>query len=54
MLRLYYEVVPSAVNTLLPAILLVLKAAGEFLFLNACKLHRRRRLNSLNILSLSF
>jgi hypothetical protein len=37
------EVVPSAVNTLLPAFLQVLKAAGECLFRNSCELHRRSR-----------
>jgi hypothetical protein len=34
----------------LPAFLQVLKAAGECLFRNACELHRRSRLNSLDIL----
>ena len=50
MLPFSFEVVPSAVNTLLPAFLQVLKAAGEYLFQNACELHRRSRLNSLDIL----
>ena len=50
MLSVPFEVVPSAVNTLLPAFLQVLKAAGECLFRNACELHRRSRLNSLDIL----
>jgi hypothetical protein len=45
-----FEVVPFAVNTLLPAFLQVLEAAGECLFRNACDLHRRSRLNSLEIL----
>ena len=44
-----FEVVPSAVNTLSSGFLQVLKAAGEFFFRNACKLHRRSRLNSLDI-----
>jgi hypothetical protein len=43
-----FEVVPSAVNTLLPAFLQVLKAACECLFRNACELHRRSRFNSLD------
>jgi hypothetical protein len=43
-----FEVVPSAVITLFPAFLQVLKAAGECLFRNACGLHRRSRLNSLD------
>jgi hypothetical protein len=34
--------------TLLPAFLQVLKSAGECLFRNACELHRRSRLNSLD------
>jgi hypothetical protein len=50
MLPIPFEVVPSAVNTLLPAFLQVLKAAGECLFWNDCELHRRSRLNSLDIL----
>jgi hypothetical protein len=50
MLPVPFEVVPSAVNTLLPAFLQVLKATGECLFWNACELHRRSRLNSLDIL----
>ena len=42
--------VPSKeVNTLLPAFLQVLKAAGECLFRNVCELQRRSRLNSLDI-----
>jgi hypothetical protein len=41
MLPVPFEVVPSAVSTLLPAFLQVLKAAGECLFQNACELHRR-------------
>jgi hypothetical protein len=48
MLPLSFEVVPSAVKTLLPAFLQVLKAAGECLFRNACKLHLRSRFNSLD------
>jgi hypothetical protein len=48
MLPVPFEVVPSAVNTLLPAFLQVLKAAGECPFRNACELHRRSRLNSLD------
>jgi hypothetical protein len=48
MLPVPFEVVPSTVNTLLPAFLQVLKAAGECLFRNACEFHRRSRLNSLN------
>jgi hypothetical protein len=39
MLPLPFEVVPFAVNTLLPAFLQFLKAAGECLFRNACELH---------------
>jgi hypothetical protein len=49
MLPIPFEVIPSAVNTLLPAFLQVLKAAGECLFLNSCELHRRSCLNSLDI-----
>jgi hypothetical protein len=48
MLPVPFEVVPAAVNTLLPAILQGLKGAGECLFRNACELHRRSRLNSLD------
>jgi hypothetical protein len=48
MLPLPFEVVPSAISTLLPAFLQVLKAAGECLFWNTCELHRRSRLNSLD------
>jgi hypothetical protein len=48
MLPVPFEVVPSAVKTLLPAFLQVLKAAGECLFQNACELHRRCRLNYLD------
>jgi hypothetical protein len=44
MLPVPFEVVPSAVSTLLPAFLQVLKAASECLFRNACELHRRSRL----------
>jgi hypothetical protein len=47
MLPLPLEVVPSAVNKLLPPFLQVLKAAGECLFRNACELHRRSRLASI-------
>jgi hypothetical protein len=36
-----FKVVPTAVNTLLPAFLQVLEAAGECLFRNGCELHRR-------------
>jgi hypothetical protein len=50
MLPAPFEVVLSAVNTLLPAFLQFLKAAGECLIRNACELHRRSRLNSLDIL----
>jgi hypothetical protein len=50
MLLVPFEVVSSAVNTLMPAFLQVPKAAGECLFRNACELHRRSRLNSLDIL----
>jgi len=49
MLPVPFEVVPSAVNTLLPAFLQFLKAAGEYLFRNVCELHRRSRLNNLDI-----
>jgi hypothetical protein len=48
MLPVPFEVVPSTVNTVLPAFLQVLKAAGECLFRNACELHRCSRLNSLD------
>jgi hypothetical protein len=48
MLPVRFEVVPSAVSTLLSAFLQVLKTAGECLFRNACELHRRSRLNSLD------
>jgi hypothetical protein len=48
MLPVPFEVVPSTVNTLLPAFLQFLKAAGECLFRNACELHPRSRLNSLD------
>jgi hypothetical protein len=48
MLPVPFELVPSAVNTLLPAFLQVLNAAGECLFRNACELHRRCRLNNLD------
>jgi hypothetical protein len=47
MLPVPFEVVSSAINTLLPAFLQVLKAAGECLFQNACELHRRSRLASI-------
>ena len=50
MLPVPFEAVPSAVNTLLPAFLQALKAAGECLFWNACELYHRSRLNSLDIL----
>jgi hypothetical protein len=50
MLPVPFEVVPSAVKTLLSAFLQVLKATGECLFRNACELHLRSRLNSLDIL----
>jgi hypothetical protein len=43
-----FEVVSSAVNTLLPAFLQVLKATGECLVRNARELQRRSRLNSLD------
>jgi len=49
MLSVPFEVVSSAVNTLLPAFLQVLKAASEYLFRNVCELHRRSRLKSLDI-----
>jgi hypothetical protein len=45
-----FKVVLSTVNTLLPPCLQVLEAAGECLFQNGCELHRRGRLNSLDIL----
>jgi hypothetical protein len=48
MLPVHFEVVPSAVNTLLLAFMQVLKAAGECLFRNACELHRRSRLASIS------
>jgi hypothetical protein len=48
MLPVPFEAVPSPVNTLLPAFLQVLKAAGEWLFRNACELYRLIRLNSLD------
>jgi hypothetical protein len=48
MLPVPFEVVPSAVNKLLPAFLQVLRAGGECLFRNACELHRRSRLNNLD------
>jgi hypothetical protein len=48
MLPVPFEVVPAAVSTLLSAFLQVLKAAGECLFRNACELHCRSRLNSLD------
>jgi hypothetical protein len=48
MLPVPYEAVPSAVITLFPAFLQVLKAAGECLFRYACELHRRSHLNSLD------
>jgi hypothetical protein len=47
MLPVPFEVVSSPVNTLLPAFLQVLKAAGECLFRNSCELHRRSRLASI-------
>jgi hypothetical protein len=50
MLPVPFEVGPSAVSTLLPVFLQVVKAAGECLFRNACELHRHSRLNSLGIL----
>jgi len=49
MLPVPFEVAPSAVNTLLPAFLQILKAASEYIFRNVCELHRRSRLNSLDI-----
>jgi hypothetical protein len=49
MLPVTFEVVPSAVNTLVPAFLQVLKADCECLIRNACELHRRSRMNSLDI-----
>jgi hypothetical protein len=48
MLPVPFKAVPSTVNTMLPAFLQVLKAAGECLFRNACELHHRSRLNSLD------
>jgi hypothetical protein len=48
MLPVPFEVVPSAVNTLLPTFLQVLKSADECLFRNACELHLRSRLNRLD------
>jgi hypothetical protein len=50
MLPVPFEVVSSAVNTLLLAFLQVLEAASEGLFRKACELHRRSRLNNLDIL----
>jgi hypothetical protein len=50
MLPVPFEVVPSAVNALLPAFLQVLKAAGACFFRNAYELHCRSRLNNLDIL----
>jgi hypothetical protein len=47
MLPVPFKVVPSAVNTLLPAFLKVLKAAGECLFRSAYELHRHSRLASI-------
>jgi hypothetical protein len=44
MLPVPFEAVPSAVNTLLPAFLQVLKVAGECLFRSARELHRRLEL----------
>jgi hypothetical protein len=46
MLPVAFEVVTSAVITLFPAFLQVLKAAGECLFRNACELQHRSRLSS--------
>jgi len=55
MLPVPFEVVPSAVSTLFPTFLQILKAAGECFFQNVCELHRRSRLNSLDIrLPMSF
>jgi hypothetical protein len=48
MLPVPFEVVPSAVKTLLPAFLQVLKAAGECVFRNACEIHLRSRFNCLD------
>jgi hypothetical protein len=48
-----FKVVPTAVNTLLPVFPQVLEAAGKCFFWNlrnGCELHRRSRLNSLDIL----
>jgi hypothetical protein len=47
MFPVHFEVVPSVVNTLLPAFLQILKAAGECHFRNACELHCRCRLASI-------
>jgi hypothetical protein len=47
MLPVPFEVVPSAVNTLLLEFLYALKVAGECRFRNAYELHCRSRLNSL-------
>ena len=47
MLPVPFEVVPSAVNTLLPVFLQVLEAAVECLFRNGRELYRRSHLNSL-------
>jgi hypothetical protein len=48
MLPVPYVVITSAVNTLLPAFLQILKAGSERLFRNACEVHCRSRLNSLD------
>jgi len=53
MLPVPSEVVPSAVSTLLPPFLQVVKAAGDCLFRNACEL-RRNGLNNLDIFMPSF
>jgi hypothetical protein len=54
MLPVPFEVIPSAVNTLLSAFLQVLRAAGECVFRNACDLHRRSRLSLVILMSPSF
>jgi hypothetical protein len=47
MLPVPFEVVPSAVNALLPAFLQALKGGGECLYQNTYELHRRSCLRGL-------
>jgi hypothetical protein len=49
MVPVTFNVVPSAVNTLLPAFRQVMEAADERLFRNGCELHCHSRLNSLDV-----